>query len=78
MGLGGRLRALQERQRGDESERVETGSGFGLGGAMGGFGSAQVGFMVGLVGVFEVSAFFNDVLNHAAKKVGLESTEFVD
>ena len=30
-----------------------------------------------LVGIFEVGAFFNNVLHHAAEKIGLEGAEFI-
>lgn len=29
-----------------------------------------------LIGVFEVSAFFNDISHHAAEKIGLEGADF--
>ncbi len=58
---------LKKWQGGDETERSEFGSGGG--GFWGGFGL--------LIGVFEVGAFFDDVLHHAAEKIGLESAELI-
>ena len=58
---------FEEWQGGDETERGEFGSGGG--GFWGGFGL--------LVGIFEVGAFFDDILHHAAEKVGLEGAELI-